>query len=199
VGFEALLARFGLLAVFAGTFVEGETVLVLAGFAARRGYLDLPDVLLAGFLGTLLGDQLWFLLGRTRGRQVLARRPAWHARVERAHAWIVDHQGAVLWTFRFLYGLRTVAPFVLGMSGVRPLRFAAYNLLTAAVWTLAIGGAGYALGTALEELLGDLRRLEGLVFLAIAATGALLWLRYGRRSRMPQEPPTAPRPPGPGS
>jgi len=173
-------------------------VLVLAGFAAHRGYLELPQVLVAAFLGTLLGDQIWFTLGRTRGRELLARRPAWQARVEQTRAWILAHQQAVLWSFRFLYGLRTVAPFVLGMSGVRPLRFAVFNLLSAAVWTLAIGCAGYALGTALETLLGDLRRLEGLVFLAIAATGALLWLRHARRSRSLPGSPLAPPPETPG-
>lgn len=31
-----------LLAVFLGTFIEGEIVLVLGGIAAHRGYLDLP-------------------------------------------------------------------------------------------------------------------------------------------------------------
>jgi membrane protein DedA with SNARE-associated domain len=36
---ELLLQKFGYLAVFVGTFLEGETILVMAGFFAERGYL----------------------------------------------------------------------------------------------------------------------------------------------------------------
>ena len=38
---ELLLQKFGYLAVFVGTFLEGETILVMAGFFAERGYLDI--------------------------------------------------------------------------------------------------------------------------------------------------------------
>jgi membrane protein DedA with SNARE-associated domain len=39
---EPFVEAYGYLAVLAGTFVEGETILVLGGFAASRGYLGLP-------------------------------------------------------------------------------------------------------------------------------------------------------------
>ena len=42
---ELLLQKFGYLAVFVGTFLEGETILVLAGFFAERRYLHLPLVI----------------------------------------------------------------------------------------------------------------------------------------------------------
>jgi membrane protein DedA with SNARE-associated domain len=61
---DALIAHSGYAAVLVGTFLEGETVLVLAGIAAHRGYLDLPLVIGAAFLDTLFGDQLYFFLGR---------------------------------------------------------------------------------------------------------------------------------------
>ena len=37
----ALIASYGYYALFVGTFLEGETVLIAAGFAAHRGILDL--------------------------------------------------------------------------------------------------------------------------------------------------------------
>lgn len=37
----ALIASYGCYALFVGTFLEGETVLIAAGFAAHRGILDL--------------------------------------------------------------------------------------------------------------------------------------------------------------
>jgi membrane protein DedA with SNARE-associated domain len=185
---ESLIARYGLLAVFAGTFFEGETVLVLAGFAAHRGYLALPAVILAAGLGTLLGDQLWFWAGRLGGARLLAARPAWRQRVERSRGFLARHEAHVIWSFRFLYGLRTVAPFVLGMSGTPPLRFLALNAASAALWAVLVGGAGYLLGAALERLLGRVREVEGYVFGAIALAGLGVWAWHFVRTRREMRP-----------
>lgn len=65
---EALVARYGYLAVLVGTFLAGGTILVLAGFAAHRGWLELPFVLLAAFAGSAAGDQFYFTIDRRRGR-----------------------------------------------------------------------------------------------------------------------------------
>ncbi len=61
---ESFIQTYGYLALLVGTFLEGETILVLAGFAAHLGYLNLPWVILVAFVGTLSGDQLFFYLGR---------------------------------------------------------------------------------------------------------------------------------------
>lgn len=178
-----LIARYGLVAVFAGTFFEGETVLVLAGFAAHRGYLGLPEVLVAAFLGAFLGDQLWFGVGRRGGRRFLASRPGWQERVERARPWIARHERTVIWSYRFLYGFRSVAPFALGMSGTSPLRFAGISAASGVLWAVLVGGAGYLLGAGLERFLGSLRDVEIYVFGAILAAGAVFWAVRAVRDR----------------
>ena len=55
---EHLIDAYGYLAILAGTFLEGETILILGGVAAKLGYLDLPWVIVCGFTGSLIGDQL---------------------------------------------------------------------------------------------------------------------------------------------
>ncbi len=171
-----MLVHFGYLAVLLGTFLEGETVLLMAGFAAHRGYLSLPGVIACAFLGTLLGDQLYFHLGRTRGPAFLARRPGWSRKVARAQALVQRHQDLVILGFRFLYGVRAVVPFVIGMSGVARGRFAALNAVAAAGWATAIGRLGYAVGEAAERALGEVERYELAVFAALAVLGAGFWL-----------------------
>src|SRR5438552_17178506 len=76
---ELLLHKFGYFAVFAGTFLEGETILVMAGFFAERGYLELLPVILVAFLGAFVGHAFWFWLGRTKGVQLLKRFPRMQA------------------------------------------------------------------------------------------------------------------------
>ncbi|HEX6177032.1 MAG TPA: DedA family protein, partial [Thermoanaerobaculia bacterium] len=72
---EALLERFGYLAVFLGTFLEGEAILVIAGFFANGGQLKFIPVTLVGFAGAYIGHLFWFWLGRRHGVRLLDRFP----------------------------------------------------------------------------------------------------------------------------
>lgn len=54
-----LIASYGYFAILIGTFLEGETILVLAGLAAHQGYLDLTGVIFGAFAGSLCGDQFF--------------------------------------------------------------------------------------------------------------------------------------------
>ncbi|PWB76383.1 MAG: DedA family protein [Holophagae bacterium] len=183
---EHLISTYGYLAILVGTFLEGETILVIAGFAAHRGYLGLPQVIAAACAGTVAGDQLFFYLGRSRSQWLLRRRPSWKVPIERVRRMLDRHQLAVVLGFRFLYGVRTVTPFAIGMSGFPPLRFLILNLVGAATWAAVIGSLGYLFGHSLELVLGDLRRYELKIMLGLAVAGAVagLW-RFGsiRRRR----------------
>ena len=44
-----ILQDYGYAAVFVGTFLEGETIMVLGGLAAQLGYLSLDWVIACGF------------------------------------------------------------------------------------------------------------------------------------------------------
>ncbi|MEE4265795.1 MAG: hypothetical protein V2I56_24115 [Desulfobacteraceae bacterium] len=80
-----LIENYGYAAILVGTFLEGETILVLAGIAAHQGYLVLVWVILAAFLGSLGGDQLFFYLGRKHSRAVFSRRPHWKVEAKKIH------------------------------------------------------------------------------------------------------------------
>ena len=79
-----LIDSYGYVAVFIGSFLEGETILALAGLAAYRGYLDLSIVIVLAMLAGFLGDQFYFFLGRFNGHKVLARYPRHAARARTA-------------------------------------------------------------------------------------------------------------------
>ncbi|MBI2752438.1 MAG: DedA family protein [Betaproteobacteria bacterium] len=175
---EQLVATYGYAAILIGTFFEGETILVVGGFLAHRGYLELPWVIACAFAGTLLGDQLYFYLGRSKGMELLERRPRWQAKSVQVLELLRRHQVPLILGFRFLYGLRTITPFLIGASGVAPLRYTILNAAGSAVWALAIGIAGYVLGQALQTLLEEIKRYELWILAAIAGTGAAVWVRY---------------------
>jgi membrane protein DedA with SNARE-associated domain len=178
---ENLLEVYGYPALFAGTFLEGETPLLMAGFLAHRGYFSLPLVMVVAFAGTLSSDQLFFHLGRSRGRAYLDRRPAWKSKTKRIESLLDRHGLPLIIGFRFLYGLRTVTPFAVGMSGYDPIRFLVINILGGALWSAVIGLAGYGLGGVLSIFVRDLRPYELPILVVIALVSLGIWIVRSRR------------------
>ncbi len=183
MSFEELIRNYGYAAVFLGTSLEGETIVVLAGFAAQQGFLTLGGVILTAFLGSLIADQTIFWTARRYGRRLLDRWPRWQVPAERAFSLLRRYDTLYVLSFRFLYGLRVVSPFVIGTSGVRPLRFLALNSIAAAVWATTFAGAGYLFGRSMEAFLGRIRHLVPHVLGVLAAVGLVVWLGYLVRER----------------
>jgi membrane protein DedA with SNARE-associated domain len=176
------LNDYGYLALFVGSLLEGETFLLLAGFAAHRGYLSYPMVVLVGFTGGTLGDLISFTVGRRWGPGILERFPRMTRRVEQVNGLVERYHSVVIVMVRFMYGLRVAGPVVIGMSGVRVGRFAVFNALGAALWAVLVSGAGYWSGNAVDALFKDFSLYEHWV-LAVAGVGAVgvMAYRWARR------------------
>ncbi len=173
---ETFFGTYGYPALLVGTFFEGETFLVLAGFAASLGYLEIPWVILIAFVGTLSGDQVFFYLGRRQSALVqsfLAYYPACQNRVERVQGIIERYQTALVFIFHFLYGLRIAFLLVIGLSRIPAGRFFVLNFLSALVWAVVVGAAGYLFGSALAMIIGDLKGLERYILAGIAMIGGM--------------------------
>jgi len=181
---ESLLATYGYPAIILGTFLEGETVMILAGVAAHLGYLSLDWVIICGFCGTFFGDQLYFFLGRRHGKSMLANRPSWQTPADRIFRKLERHQILLILGFRFLYGIRTVTPFAIGMSEISYLRFSILNMFGAGIWAISIAFAGYFFGQAVETVLGDIKHYELELIAGIVGCSALVWAIHFYRHRI---------------
>ncbi|HYA21364.1 MAG TPA: DedA family protein [Burkholderiales bacterium] len=180
---QSLIENYGYFAIFVGTFLEGETVLVLAGFAAQSGYLTLPLVMLVGFCGGTFGDQLYFFLGRLHGHRILQRFPKLQTRARIVDALLAHYHTPLIIAIRFLYGLRIAGPIVIGMGSVRSLKFVLLNMLGAALWAVLIAGAGYLFGDMLELVLADVKHYEGIILGVIVLIGIAIWIIYQLRKK----------------
>jgi membrane protein DedA with SNARE-associated domain len=180
--FAQLIADYGYWVVLAGTLLEGESVLLLAGFAVHRGLLDMSTVIAIAVVGGFLGDQAFFYAGRHYGERILARFPKYAAPAARAKELLTRYHIPVILGVRFMYGLRAVLPFTIGMSGIPVLRFQVLNLIGAGIWASTGAGLGYLLGDAAEALLGELQHYEAVLFAAIAVVALGYWWLSRRRA-----------------
>jgi len=182
-GLEQFIVEYGYWAVLVGTFLEGETLLLLAGFVAEQGLLHLPVVMIVATVGATLGDQFYFYLGRYRREWIFRKLPQLELKAARVYKWVERHPDVLIVISRFFYGFRIVTPIVLGTSRVAAWRYSIFNLLGAVIWSVVISGAGYLLGNLAEQILGDIKKVQHLFILGILAIGFVLWLRHRRKAR----------------
>lgn len=179
-----MLAHYGLVAIFIGVALEGETVAMIAGMSAHRGLFALPAVWAAVMFGTLIADQGFFYAGRLlKDRPWVARIRA-TSRFQKAQALFERHPQKFVLLFRFLYGLRTVSPLLIGTSGFPPARFAILNLIAAILWSSMFVGIGYIFGLGIERIFDRMPSFEQwLPYLLIPVGVGLLWKIWVRRRR----------------
>ncbi len=169
---EAFIARYGVLAIFVGAGLEGETVVVTGGVLAHHGLFPLGAATAAAIAGSFVADQTFFLLGRRFRDHPWVRRLAGKPAFTKALAAFERHPNGFIFVFRFLYGLRTVSPIAIGTTQLAARKFLLVNAAAAIVWGAVFTGIGYVFGRGLQELFGRLLTPE--LALAATAIGALL-------------------------
>lgn len=153
---ESAIATYGYLAIMLGVFVEGEAIVLTAGFLAHQGLLEFYWVMTASVVGSILAYQFFFLLGRLKGRAVLRKRPGWQRRMAHVQDLLERHDTLIILGYRGLFGLRALTPFALGMTGISHLRFTLLDLIPAVAWGIGVSWAGFALGKGAEKLFDNL-------------------------------------------
>ncbi len=178
------------LLILAFTFFEGETIVLLTGALISGGdvKLSVTSLTLFAVLGSFGGDQTWFYIGRRYGTPLLERWPTMAKKVEWAFHLLRRHENLFILSFRFIYGVRNISPFIIGMTGTSRSKCLLLNLLSATVWANTFSWGGYFIGRALEIYLGESKiyALVGLVLIALSAALIGAW-RQRRRGPAPTD------------
>jgi len=178
------IQQYGYVAVFIGTFFEGESVALLGGFLAHDELLDLTLVMVVTFAGSFCGDQTAFLLGRRYGSRWKPKSAMVQRRIAHAEDLLNRYQIPVLLGFRFVYGIRNATPFVAGSITAIPWpRFILLNAAGALIWATSIPAIGYYFGHTAESLLGSSKTYEVGLLAALVSGALLLWLIRFLRAR----------------
>jgi len=177
------IKTYGYLAVVLGTLLEGETVLLAAGFACHQGLMDWRLVFLFALVGATLGDQGAFLIGRWKGAQLLDRFPSLARLLPRIESLIERYHTPAILLIRFLYGMRIAGPVLLGIGKLSLRRFALLNLIGAVLWVALVTSIGYFFGITMAALLSDVREVEEFLLGGLLVLGGGFWLFRIKRAR----------------
>jgi membrane protein DedA with SNARE-associated domain/rhodanese-related sulfurtransferase len=196
------LTQHGTLVLFVAVFAEqiGLPVpaflfLIAAGALVGTGQMTLGVAVGAAVLAALLGDQLWYELGRRRGRHVLN----WLCRISleptscirRMEDFFSRHGVHSLVVAKCIPGLSTIAPPLAGIVGLRVSQYLLYNGLGTVLWVSSGIGLGYTFSDQLEQVTSVIAYL-GPTMILILLGGAAGYIfskalnRYRMERRLPR-------------
>ncbi|MBF0448360.1 MAG: DedA family protein [Magnetococcales bacterium] len=181
---EPFLLDYGYWVLFIVTFLEGETILLVAAYLASQGYLNiwLTTGVAAG--GTFLGDQVYFWIGRRYGKEWLKeRKKRWRKRVSRVLRMVRKWDAWFILSYRFFYGIRNVSSFAMGISKIQFWRFMVLNLLASLIWAAIFASAGFYFGKTVEHYLGQAKEFQAYIIGGIVAVGILVWVIHKFREK----------------
>jgi membrane protein DedA with SNARE-associated domain len=179
--------------LFIGTFLEGEAILLLAGFLAFQGYLNIVGVICTAWAGSFIGDQFYFYLGYFKGKGLLKRFHSIAKKFREALKLIEKYGNFVAFISRFTYGFRIVLPIILGITNLPPRTFLWINLASALCWSLVFSLGGYLFGKSASLFFDNVSDYEhyliiilfGLIFIAWCAHAWHVWkLKKPARDRL---------------
>ncbi|MBW4055793.1 MAG: DedA family protein [Proteobacteria bacterium] len=164
--------------LFVGTLLEGEAILLLAGFFAFQGYFSILGVICTAWAGSFLGDQFYFYLGHYKGRALLKRFHSIARKFREALKLIEKYGKYVAFISRFTYGFRIVLPLILGITNLAPRTFLWINLASAFVWSVAFSLGGYLFGKSASLFLNNVENYEQYLVLALFGLICIAWCAH---------------------
>ncbi len=179
---EQLLRKYGYYVILGWTFLEGETIVILAGMTAPKTGLDPELIALCAFLGSFCSDQLMFSLGKYKGRSVLHYFPRVERNMDKAAGLFKKYDIALILGFRFVYGVRNVTPIMLGISGVSHRKFFFLNFIGAGVWAASFTYGGLYSGKMFMRIMEHVGHGILYAIVAVIVLAGLIWFLRSRRA-----------------
>jgi len=189
------VAQNGYIVIFIGVLIEqlgipipSNLLLIVAGALAGLGQLDLAFVVFMTVIAALMGDTIWYFIGRSRGFQVLgflckiSLEPDYC--VSNAKSTFMRNGERTLLIAKFVPGLSTFAQPLAGATRMPLSRFLVFDAIGSLLWAAVFVGLGFAFSDQLEKV-ADYASSFGWWLGAIIVFGLLVYLtfKYVRRKQ----------------
>lgn len=133
-----------------GVFLPGDSLLVTAGLLAARGYLNIYALAPVLTAAAIVGNSVGYSIGRATGPRVFSRENSLFFNKKhaiRAHEFYEKYGRKTIVLAQFMPVIRTFAPVVAGVAGMKFREFITFNIIGAFVWIWSMLGIGYFLGS----------------------------------------------------
>lgn len=159
----SFIGKWGYVGVFIGSLFEGESIILSISSMAYYGKFSLSKIIFICAIGTIMAQQLIFHLGRATGKKLLHRYPSIEKKADKIFFLLKRYDIFFIMGSRFVYGIRTISPFFIGLSNISIFKFSFWNVISGLVWSVSICVLGYYIG-AFGSLIGQDHWYISLIF-----------------------------------
>jgi membrane-associated protein len=189
VNFVGYAGHWGYLVIFlvvtiecaAVFFLPGETLVLIGGFFAASGNLDLGDLIAVVAVAAILGYCMGFAMGRRFGRERVIQYGKWiglkEKHFKRVDAFFEKYGGSAIFFGRFTSFMRAFVSLAAGTTGMRYSRFLFFNVAGGIVWSVVFTLIGYSVGAAWPRAEHWMARSTLVLLLAGILIGGVVWSR----------------------
>lgn len=180
-----LLIAYKYWVVIGGALIEGEVILLLAAGAAYHGYLDIYLVMLISFLGAVLHDNVLFFVGRHGGERLFKKYPVLREKSKRVFSLFHQYQTQFVLGFRFVYGIRTITPIIIGTTEMPFVRYTSLTTLAAFIWSVTVSALGYGSAIIIESIIEKFEVAQKYIAAVIILIAFFGWLfhKFSQRKK----------------
>ena len=169
-----------------GVFLPGDSLLVTAGLLSARGYLNVCAMVPLLTVAAICGNSLGYLIGRTTGPRIFNRESSLFFNKKhaiRAHEFYEKHGRKTIVLAQFMPIIRTFAPVVAGVGGMKFRSFITFNIIGAVSWIWSMIGIGYFLGSYIPGIDQHIEIVVVIVVFISMLPGIISWYRAKRAKR----------------
>jgi membrane-associated protein len=175
---------FGEAAVFLGFVLPGETAVLLGGFMASQGHLEIVLLCAIVFVCAVFGDSVGYEVGKHFGPRLIGVSvfDRFRARLDKAQGLLKERGGPAVFLGRFTAFFRAVMPALAGLSQMRYRTFLPWNALGGLAWGVGFCLIGYFAGESYERVAQDIGTGAAIV-IGVLIVGALIVWHIRRKRR----------------
>jgi membrane protein DedA with SNARE-associated domain len=170
--------------------IPSELIMPLGGFTASQGKMTLPMVILAGTIGSVIGQLPLYYLGHFLGKQRLMRLADRYGKwlavsgedIQKSSSWFGRHGSKAVLIGRLVPGVRSLISIPAGICGMNLPKFLMYSAIGMGLWAGVLGYLGHLLGEnyeRVEKYMGPVTY----VVLGVIVIGAIVFVVKRKRAR----------------
>jgi len=166
---ESIIQDWGYLALAMYSFGGGMLGLAVAGVFAFTGELNIYYVIAVAFVSNFVGDQFLFYIARNNQEQAKQMMSKHEKKIQIAHNMMAKYGWLTIIFQKYIYGIKTLIPLIIGITDYNKTKFMIFNLLGAAIWSIVVGLTAYFMGQIFLDTLSEYKNY-GVALLLIIIT-----------------------------
>lgn len=148
------LGIWGYIILFFYSLGGGFVALLAAGIlsSVESSSFNIIICVFTAGIANLLGSSGLFYLSRYQKNEVMKFLKNHKRKIALSHIWIKKFGVWIIFIHKYLYGIKTIVPMVIGFSKYSVRKFLAYNAVASMLWAIIIGSASYIMGDVIRRL-----------------------------------------------